>query len=239
MSKKDNIYQKGDFNDLPFTFNKEVTEVFEDMIVRSVPGYISSLTIIKNLTSKFFQKDSAFYDLGCSLGAVTKKISSTVEERKGTILAIDNSEAMIKSCRAKIQDQHIEFILEDVTQTAIKNSSVVTLNFVLQFLKLSQRKSLIRNIYRGINKKGILIISEKIHFSSQREDSSVSKIHHDFKLSNGYSNLEVARKRDALEGVLVSQTEKDHYDLLKEVGFFRVSTVMKNLNFITLVAFKE
>ena len=48
MKKRDNIFNDGNFNDLPFSFNKEVTEVFEDMIDRSVPGYRSSLKLIEN-----------------------------------------------------------------------------------------------------------------------------------------------------------------------------------------------
>ena len=46
MKKKDNLFKDGNFNDLPFSFNEEVTEVFEDMIDRSVPGYESSLRLI-------------------------------------------------------------------------------------------------------------------------------------------------------------------------------------------------
>ena len=43
MAKRDNIFKASNSNDLPFSFNEEVTEVFEDMIDRSVPGYKSSL----------------------------------------------------------------------------------------------------------------------------------------------------------------------------------------------------
>ena len=39
MAKKDNIFKAGNFNDLPFSFNEEVTEVFEDMIDRSAVSY--------------------------------------------------------------------------------------------------------------------------------------------------------------------------------------------------------
>jgi hypothetical protein len=42
MGKQDNIFEKGNLSGLPFTFNEEVTEVFEDMIKRSVPGYRTS-----------------------------------------------------------------------------------------------------------------------------------------------------------------------------------------------------
>ena len=43
MGKQDNIYEEGNLSGLPFSFNQEVTEVFEDMIDRSVPGYKTSL----------------------------------------------------------------------------------------------------------------------------------------------------------------------------------------------------
>ena len=81
MTKTDNIYKNDDFNHLPFSFNEEVTQVFEDMIKRSVPGYISSLKMTKEITTKLFQKDSNFYDLGCSLGAVTNQVSDIVRTK--------------------------------------------------------------------------------------------------------------------------------------------------------------
>ena len=58
MAKKDNIYKVSNFNDLPFSFNEEVAEVFEDMVDRSVPGYRSSLKLIENLGKKYFQNSS-------------------------------------------------------------------------------------------------------------------------------------------------------------------------------------
>ena len=123
MSKTDNIYKNGDFNHLPFSFNEEVTQVFEDMINRSVPGYISSLKMTKEITTKLFQKDSNFYDLGCSIGAVTNQVSDIVRTKKGNILAVDNSEAMINYCKSRIKDSHISFILDDITKIEIENIS--------------------------------------------------------------------------------------------------------------------
>ena len=56
MGKQDKIFEEGNLSGLPFTFNQEVTEVFEDMINRSVPGYRTSLRLItlftKNKSSK-------------------------------------------------------------------------------------------------------------------------------------------------------------------------------------------
>tara|TARA_X000000368_G_scaffold383927_1_gene342161 strand:+ start:253 stop:972 length:720 start_codon:yes stop_codon:yes gene_type:complete len=238
VSKTDNIYKNGDFNHLPFSFNEEVTQVFEDMINRSVPGYISSLKMTKEITTKLFQKDSNFYDLGCSIGAVTNQVSDIVRTKKGNILAVDNSEAMINYCKSRIKDSHISFILDDITKIEIENASVASLNFVLQFLEPSVRLNFLKGVFKGLIKGGALLISEKFSFDSNKEEESVSRIHHSFKLSNGYSELEVSRKRDALEGVLISQSQAENEELLYESGFSEIRKVMKNLNFVTYVAIK-
>ena len=238
MSKTDNIYKNGDFNHLPFSFNEEVTQVFEDMINRSVPGYISSLKMTKEITTKLFQKDSNFYDLGCSIGAVTIQVSDIVKTKKGNILAVDNSEAMINFCKSRIKDSHISFILDDITKIEIENASVASLNFVLQFLEPSVRLNFLKGVFKGLIKGGALLLSEKFSFDSNKEEESVSRIHHSFKLSNGYSELEVSRKRDALEGVLISQSQAENEELLYESGFSEIRKVMKNLNFVTYVAIK-
>ena len=238
MTKTDNIYKNGDFNHLPFSFNEEVTQVFEDMINRSVPGYISSLKMTKEITTKLFQKDSNFYDLGCSIGAVTNQVSDIVRTKKGNILAVDNSEAMINFCKSRIKDSHISFILDDITKIEIENASVASLNFVLQFLEPSVRLNFLKGVFKGLIKGGALLLSEKFSFDSNKEEESVSRIHHSFKLSNGYSELEVSRKRDALEGVLISQSQAENEELLYESGFSEIRKVMKNLNFVTYVAIK-
>ena len=78
MGKQDNIYEAGNLSGLPFTFNQEVAEVFEDMIDRSVPGYKTSLNIIRYLSKKYYQINTNCYDIGCSLGASSASILSLI-----------------------------------------------------------------------------------------------------------------------------------------------------------------
>ena len=104
MKKKDNLFKDGNFNDLPFSFNEEVTEVFEDMIDRSVPGYESSLRLIKDLSEHYFQSDTNCYDLGCSLGASSLSLLEGIGKRKGQVIAIDNSSAMISESKIRFSN---------------------------------------------------------------------------------------------------------------------------------------
>ena len=67
MGKQDNIFEGGNLSGLPFTFNQEVTEVFEDMIDRSVPGYKTSLSLIAHNAKKYYQYNTKCYYIACSL----------------------------------------------------------------------------------------------------------------------------------------------------------------------------
>ena len=242
MIKKDNIYKKGNFNDLPFSFNKEVAEVFDDMIDRSVPGYISSLRLIQHITNKYFQENTNCYDLGCSLGAATESLFKATEGKEVKIIAFDNSNAMIDSCKYRYKDQinsgKVQFIEQDIADVEINNASIVVINFVLQFLDSVKRTSLLKIVYEGLIRGGKLVISEKIHFESKFRTDVLSKLHHRFKAENGYTAMEISRKRDALEGILVTESETQHAQRLESIGFKRIRKVMSNLNFMTLVAEK-
>ena len=56
-----------------------------------------------------------------------------------------------------------------------------------------------------LNPGGILIISEKIHFEDEMTQNHITKLHMDFKKENGYSELEIANKRQAIENVLITE----------------------------------
>ena len=242
MAKKDNIYKVGNFNDLPFSFNKEVAEVFEDMVDRSVPGYRSSLKLIENLGKKYFQNKSFCYDLGCSLGASTLSLVEVVKEREGQICAVDNSKAMISNCNKKfkhlIDSKKVNFINQDIESTEIKDASIVVINFVLQFIDSKKREGLLEKVYSGMRKNGLLILSEKTHFDNKFKNQTFFNLHHNFKFKNGYTKMEISRKRDALEGVLITDLEKDHCQRLHKIGYREIKKVMSNLNFFTLIAQK-
>ena len=129
MVKKDSIFKVGNFNDLTFTFNEEVTEVFEDMIDRSVPGYTSSLRLIENLSRKYFIEGTHCYDLGCSLGASSMSLIKAMGKREGKIFAIDNSPAMIAACEQEYADLiktgKVKFIKQDVKSLDEVNSDII------------------------------------------------------------------------------------------------------------------
>ena len=69
-------------------------------------------------------------------------------------------------------------------------------------------------------------------------DSSLIEFHHEFKRTRGYSNLEISRKRDALENVLVPLKTSKNVHLLEKAGFQSVEIFFKWNNFAGFIALK-
>jgi len=240
--KQDDIYHHA-IHPQGFVFDDTVAAVFADMISRSVPGYGQTLQMIELLAHQYAQAGSNLYDLGCSLGAASLALSRGSADRECRVVAIDNSPAMIDRCRDTLAsqyttDQQTDIRCQDILTSDIQNASVVVLNFVLQFIDLAERDRLLTRIYKGLRPGGIVILSEKIHFDDAEENERQIILHEAFKRAHGYSELEVARKRTALEHVLLPETMNKHHQRLQQAGFNRCSTWFQCFNFASIIAWK-
>ncbi len=236
--KKDDVYVKPFDRIDAFAFDEQVADVFENMITRSVPGYGHFLELIGLVAERFSQPGSRCYDLGCSLGASTLMLRRHVPANCH-VVGVDNSAAMVERCRANIQRDHsgatIEIREEDLKDTPITNASVVVLNFTLQFIAPDDRPRVLKNIAAGMIPGGALVLAEKIAFEDEREATFMTDLHHDFKRYQGYSDLEIAQKRAALENVLVPDSLATHRARLLSAGFETVYEMSRSLNFTSLI----
>ena len=62
--------------------------------------------------------------------------------------------------------------------------------------------------------------------------------HHQFKRANGYSDLEIAQKRTALENVMKPDSLNTHMERLTTAGFTHIAPWFQCFNFFSLVAIK-
>ena len=168
-----------------FMFDESVVSVLPDMIQRSVPGYQAIISAIGLLAERYAQEHSVCYDLGCSLGAATLSMRQHIPVPHCKIVAVDNSEAMVKQLKNKIAEDDgavdVEIICDDIRGIEIKNASVVVLNFTLQFIPIEDRQVLLRKIYQGLLPGGILILSEKLKFDDPRQQELQTDLHHVFQ----------------------------------------------------------
>ncbi|NWF39298.1 carboxy-S-adenosyl-L-methionine synthase CmoA [Mariprofundus sp. NF] len=221
-----------------FTFDDKVASVFADMIGRSVPGYGQTLQMVELLAHQYAQHGSNLYDLGCSLGAATMALSRGASGKSCSIIGVDNSPAMVERCQEMLKEEAVTICCQDILETDIKNGSVVVLNFVLQFVDKNERLNLLRRIYQGLNPGGVLILSEKIAFEDADENLRQIELHEAFKRAQGYSDMEISRKRTALEDVLIPETLQAHHARLKQAGFSSSHTWFQCFNFASMIAVK-
>lgn len=244
MSARDTLFDHPLSQVPDFTFNEDVARVFPDMIKRSVPGYP---TIVENsgvLAAHFAQPNSLIYDLGCSLGAVTQAMRRHVRQPGCQIVAVDNSSAMVERCREYLlaQDAMYQELLPakvqqaDILDLQLEPCSVVALNFTLQFIAPARRLELLHNIRQAMLPGGALILSEKLRFADTQEQALLNDLHLDFKRANGYSELEIAQKRRAIEKVMLPDSLDEHRQRLQQAGFSQVHLWFQCLNFASLIA---
>ncbi|TVZ39069.1 tRNA (cmo5U34)-methyltransferase [Alteromonadaceae bacterium 2753L.S.0a.02] len=225
-----------------FVFDQKVVDVFPDMIQRSVPGYMTIIHMVGQLAERYAQSGSTCYDLGCSLGAASLAMRHRIAAADVKIVGVDNSHEMIERCKLIIAADSgqvpVDLRCEDVQHTEVHNASVVVMNFTLQFIAPAERAELIQSIYNGMRPGGVLILSEKLTFNDQHHDQLMTELHHYFKKTNGYSDLEIARKRTALENVLIPESLNVHTQRLANAGFTGTELWFQCFNFSSLLAFK-
>ena len=242
-NREDNLFETPFVGVGEFRFDEKVSEVFPDMIRRSVPGY-GHVTGLSGLIAKRYAKpNTIIYDLGCSLGATTIAIANEVTKPGCRIVAVDNSEAMLKKAQATSNDrlvdpQAIEWLHKDITDMSFEACSVVVLNFTLQFIAIEQREDLLINIKNSLVPGGLMILAEKVLHEDTKSQQSLANLHHDFKRANGYSELEIAGKRQAIENVLVPETSSAHEARLTRAGFSEITEFFHCINFKAWMAVK-
>lgn len=238
----DDIYARPQTNVKDFVFDQHVVNVFEDMINRSVPGYKMMLELIGIITQRYVQAETHIYDLGCSLGASTLAIRHALPYSDCTVFAIDNSPEMVEQCRRNIVEDKstcpVKVLCCDVQDAKFNNASLMVMNLTLQFIPVIERETLMEKIYSGLNSNGVLLLSEKIIVDSKKDNDVLIELYHDFKRRMGYSDLEIAQKRDAIENILIPETLERHRMRLLNAGFSQVIPWFQSFNFISLIAIK-
>ncbi|MCG7873530.1 MAG: carboxy-S-adenosyl-L-methionine synthase CmoA [Candidatus Thiodiazotropha lotti] len=240
--KKDELYADPQQVVPDFIFDERVAQVFPDMINRSVPGYATIINMIGTLASRRVTRGSNCYDLGCSLGAASMAVRSSMPHQDYALIAVDNSLPMLQQAAKLLEqdqaDSPIQLVCSDVRDVAIERASMIILNFTLQFIPAEDRADFLTQLYDGMQDKGLLVLSEKIALSNEASQNLFTEMHHSFKKAQGYSDLEISQKRSALENVLIPETLETHKQRLQMIGFTTVEVWFQCFNFVSLLAIK-
>lgn len=225
-----------------FAFDKNTASVFDDMLGRSVPFYGEIQRMVCEIAADFAAEQTSLYDLGCSTGTTLQALDHLVKPDV-RFIGIDNSEDMLAKARQKLaaseSGRRCELHCMDLHEgPAIENASVVMMILTLPFIRPLHRERVVRRIAQGLNEDGCLIIVEKLTTTNTLLNRLFIKYYYDLKRRNGYSDIEIAQKREALENVMIPYRLEENRELLLGCGFRHVEEFFRWYNFAAMVAVK-
>lgn len=240
----DKVFAEAKKNVDDFSFNSAVTAVFDDMVERSVPFYREIQRMTAELAADYAQPGTNLYDLGCSTATSFVQIDALMpRELDVTFVGVDDSLEMLAKAKSKLGAtgfaRKFELRHGDLNQgVVVENASVVLLVLTLQFVRPLYRERIIKSIYDGMADNGCLIIVEKVLGENSTFNRLFIRHYYEMKMRNGYSELEISQKREALENVLVPYRLEENKELLRGAGFKHVDVFFKWYNFCGIIAMK-
>lgn len=241
--KRDQVFAKKRKKVMPFEFNEKVAEVFDNMVNRSVPFYAEIHRMILDVARLNLPKKAVIVDLGCSTASTLILLDQLANQKKYQwhLIGVDNSASMLKRAHQKLMKNDVpsfELILSNLQHYKIPKSDLIIMNYTMQFLAPRDRNQLLKRISQALNPGGILIVSEKIKSTNKKVEGLTTGLYYDFKRRNGYSELEIAQKREALESVLRPWTVDQNLALLNKAGLKNTACLFQWYNFASFIAFK-
>lgn len=222
-----------------WSFSGDTANSFAKHVRRSVPMYEEGHHIIEALSDFFVKDNSTCYELGSSVGELTKKLASRHENKGGlTFVGIDEVEEMTAKANELNSHKSVQYITADINQYDLKKSDLIVANYTIQFIEPRLRQDLFNKIYESLNWGGALILFEKVRAPDARFQDIISSLYMDFKLENNYSPSEIIAKSRSLKGVLEPFSTQANQDMMKRAGFVDITSVMKYLCFEGFLAIK-
>ena len=238
---RDDLFQQGDVT-RDFQFTERVAEVFDDMLARSVPNYGQVIEMTAQLLARFLAPGDRVYDLGCSTGNTLLQLARRPELAGLHFTGIDNSAAMVDKARRKTenysQQARLDFQEGDITNIELQGAGAIICNYTLQFIRPLVRPDFLRQVHGFLRPGGVLILSEKTISHDPVLNRAWIDFYLDFKRARGYSEIEISKKREALENVLIPFSVEENRAMLTGAGFSTVETFCQWFNFVSFVAVK-
>lgn len=136
------------------------------------------------------------------------------------------------------EDARLTFILGNVLDIEINTCDLVIANYTIQFLSPRIRQSVIDKIYKALNWGGAFLMFEKVRAPDSRFQDYANQVYIEFKLDNGFSEMEILNKSRSIKGVMEPFSTQGNMGLLNRAGFVDIMTIQKYVCFEGYLAIK-
>ena len=225
-----------------WTFDQDVTAVFENMLERSIPQYEVMRKAVFDLACEYIVPHTGVISLGTSRG---DDVAALIDKyaMKNRFHLTDVSEPMLDVLRTRfahyININSVAVRRIDLrSEYPLSEASVTLCVLTLQFTPLEHRLKILRNIYEHVLDGGVLLIVEKVIGGTSQIDETMVNLYYQMKEANGYGKDQIMRKKLSLEGVLVPLTASWNEQMLRDAGFSQVDCFWRWMNFAGWIAVK-
>lgn len=248
----------------PWRFDGDVARVFDDMLARSIPQYEIMRRSVFDLGSLYVEPKTAIIDLGASRGEalapfvdrfgaancfvaaeISKPMLDALRDRfhtvrdfppvePGTTMTLDVARSWDNLPMVDVR----EVDLRRAYPVSREQPSLVLSILTLMFVPTEHRQRVVDRTYESLIPGGAMIVVEKVLGAGSDLDDRFTGLYRDEKVRAGYSEVQIARKALALEGVLVPLTANANEKMLYDTGFRTVECFWRWMNFAGWVAVK-
>jgi tRNA (cmo5U34)-methyltransferase len=211
------------------------------MLARSIPQYGVMRETVASTALSVLAPGRSVVDLGCSRGEGLARLRSRLVGTR--LVGVEVSKPMHAVAAARFDgDSDVSIVERDLRDPfpwkLYEPVGVVLSVLTLQFIPIEHRLRLVSEVHDALASGGAFVLVEKVLGATARLDRLMVERHYAMKRANGYSDDEIARKRLALEGVLVPVTAHWNEELLRSAGLAEVDSFWRWMNFAGWVAVK-
>lgn len=227
-----------------FSFNSEVSKIFDSMALRSIPNYAEAHAAHARMLKDWVKPGARILDVGASRGAFLRALFQeypdlNTPESAVNVHAIDNSPDM---CEYLTRDFPYVYVRqEDLASPSFlyveqAKYDVICANYVLQFSPREKQEAVLVKLMHMVRVGGVLILGHKAaHYGFSGAAAHEEYIR--FRMANGYTREEIEAKTKALQN---SMFPMDHAKLMRilSLHYAEVTETFRYMMFSTLFAVK-
>ena len=225
-----------------FNFGSKTAEVFDDMLDRSVPYYSEIQRMMGNWQRILPCRARIFMTWAARRGRrwshLDKLLPDGCDLCRGGFLTRDAGEdqEQAEAGRGEARDRTglrgSEQRRGDLQRVGGGDEPDAAIHPPLN------RDRLVAGLVAGLNNDGCLILVEKMLSQNSTINRLFIKHYYEFKKRNGYSEMEISQKREALENVLIPYHFDENRELLLRNGFKSCDVFFRWYNFCGMLAIK-
>jgi tRNA (cmo5U34)-methyltransferase len=175
---------------------------FDSHVREQLPFYDIATQAIIHIARNYVPTNGMVYDVGASTGNITIAMLKSLEDRKPTIYAIDDSPSMREVFAERVKDLNADYfyITSDALKYEFKTYDFAVCFLTFMFFPIGERRTWLAKMRSLIKPGGALVVVDKIVTPSGYVGTVLRRLAMDWKLKGGAKAEDIIAKELSLAG---------------------------------------